>query len=150
MADADFNALLDKPLDSFEAPKPIPMGSYIGTVTERRFDKSKEKQTPYVQFTIVPFQAMDDVDAGALKESLGNSALAEKKFNLDFYLTKDAMWRLSQFCEDHIGVPGGTPAREAIEACVGQQLVFMVGHTPNKRNPEQVYANITQTAKLPA
>ena len=63
----NFGALLDKPASEIERPKPLPQGGYICTVKGLpKFDKSSKKQTEFVEFTLQPVEAMEDVDQEAL------------------------------------------------------------------------------------
>ena len=75
--------------------KPLPPGTYRCTVTGMpRYDKSAKKQTPFVEFTLTPTSARDDVD----KEDLAAmGGVAGKTIKATYYLTEDAAWRLKKF-----------------------------------------------------
>lgn len=140
---ADFNALLSSKVEDAEKPKPLPTGSYLFTVKTHRFDESKQKQTPYVEFTVQPIQPVDDVDADAL-------ALVpnwnQKQMRLTFYITEEAKYRLSDFLE-HCGVSiAGRTFAECIPDTTNTQFVGNVEHSPNPRDPELPFANIGMTA----
>ena len=49
---ANFEDILDKPATEIDRPKPLPIGEYVWTIQGLpRYDKSKEKQTPFYEFT---------------------------------------------------------------------------------------------------
>lgn len=145
----DFTALLEKPMDDIEKPKPLPVGSYLATIGQHKFDKAKnEKQTPYVSFPLMLAEPLPDVDAEALAASLGKKQLSEVNMKVDMYLTDDAAWRLKDMLE-HAGVEGGLPLGEAIQQAVGRQLVVVIGHTISKKDASVVYANVDGTAAVP-
>ncbi len=70
----NFGALLDKPASDVERPKPLPQGSYHCIVKGLpRFDKSSKKFTEFVEFTLQPTSAGEDVDEEDL-EAMGGIA----------------------------------------------------------------------------
>lgn len=146
----DFTALLEKPMDEIEKPKPLPVGSYLATIGQHKFDKAKnEKQTPFVSFPLMLNEPLPDVDADALAASLGKKQLTEVQMKVDQYLTDDAVWRLKEMLEN-AGVESGLPLGEAIQQAIGRQIVIVIGHTPSKKDASVVYANVDSTAKVPA
>src|SRR6185437_1001481 len=47
-----FSYILDKPATEIDRPKPLPVGTYTWSIQGLpKHDKSREKQTPYVEFT---------------------------------------------------------------------------------------------------
>ena len=151
MAEFDPQALLSKPIDDVKPPVQLPLGSYLGVVVKREFDKAKNKdETPIVRFEIGFREALPDVDADELSAALDGEPLTEKTQRLEFWLTPNALFRLKEFGMDHCKVqsPGDTMA-ELIEAIVGCEAVFMLGQQPNKKNPERPYVNIVSTAPVP-
>ena len=54
--------ILQRPVGTAEKPKPLPVGSYYCAIKSREFDKSKNKQTPYVRFVFGIVQPHTDVD----------------------------------------------------------------------------------------
>jgi hypothetical protein len=146
----DFNALLDKPIDSIERPKPIPTGSYLATLGQPKFDKTTgDKQTDYVEYPVMLQEALPDVDQELLVAALNGKNLTEVTQKITYYLTEAALFRLSDMLKDHAKVTEGLPLREGIQEAVGKQLVVVISHTPNKKDPQSVYANIDQTAAVP-
>ncbi len=147
--DPNFEALLDAPLDSHEKPKPLPEGSYLGLIGQPTFDKSAKKGTPFARFPITLQQALPDVDEAALATSLGDKALTAKTKNHDLYITGDSAWRMKEFLEDHVGIEGGQPTRQAIQAAMGQVVIVVIKHEIDSQDPSKVYDKIGSTAKVP-
>ena len=145
----DFTALLEKPMNEIEKPKPLPDGSYLATLGQHEFGKAKnEKQTPFVSFKVMLNEAMPDVDADALTEALRGKQLTEVNMRpIEQYLTDDAVWRLKEMLQ-HARVEEGLPLGEAIQQAVGRQLVVVVEHKPSK-DGTTTYANIVRTAEAP-
>lgn len=149
----DFNALLSKPAESFERPKPLPEGEYVALIGKREFGNAKnEKKTPFVRFTLQLQEALPSVDEEALALSLGDKSLTEKTMTYDLYLVPDALWRLGQFLVEHAGATEGIPAAEQIEeiAGTGKQVIVTIKHRVNNQKPDEPpFAFIDTTAALP-
>lgn len=146
----EFQNLLQKPADEFEAPKPIPEGTFIHAIKGFKFGKSSEKKTPFVEFDLGVVEPLPDVNEEALKDWLGDETIDKKKVRgLTFYLTGDAMYRLGEFLVDHCGVQAGIPSGEQIQAAVGQQFAGTYSHSPSTRDPTKVFANLDSTAPVP-
>ncbi|HOA52104.1 MAG TPA: hypothetical protein PKI05_07590, partial [Thermogutta sp.] len=87
----NFASILDESPTEIDRPKPIPTGTYLCRVQGSPvYDKSSKKGTPFVQFTLKPISAEDDVDEEDLAEMGG---LDNKTLRLTFYLTEDAVYR---------------------------------------------------------
>lgn len=148
---ANFTDILDKPATEIDRPKPLPIGSYIWQIQGLpRADKSKEKQTPFYEFSCKCTGALGDVDADQLQEWATKAdgttrALTDFSTRLTFYITEDSLYRLQEFLE-HCGVDGeGKTTREAVEDTPNCQFVGSIVHTPSK-DGTSVYANIGKTA----
>lgn len=154
----DPTALLSKPVSSVKAPVKMPVGSYLGVASKFAFDKAKnEQQTPLVRFVVNPTEALPDVDQDALRESLtdgdGNvQPLTSKEQRLEFWLTPDAMFRLTDFGKDHVQVENADSMTigELINEIVGKPFMFTLVQAPNKKEPANPYINIGSTGPVPA
>ena len=142
----DFTQLLGRRADEAERPKPLPAGSYVFTIKGApEFGESSKKKTPYVEFKATPVSPMEDVDMEALQQ-LPN--WNQKEQRLTFYLTDDAIYRLSEFLE-HCGVSiSGRTYAEAIPETVNTQFVGSVSQSPSEKDPSVVYSNIDSTAPV--
>ena len=148
-----FADILDKPATEIDRPKPLPVGSYIWTIQGLpRFDKSKEKQTPFYEFNLKCVEALDDVDEEALadwsKKSDGsNRQLTDISQRPTFYITEDSLYRLQEFL-GHCGIDGeGKSTRQCIDETPNCQFVANIVHTASK-DGTTVYANIGKTAPV--
>lgn len=133
-------------MSSFERPKPWPVGSYVSVVKGLpRFDKSTRKQTPFVEFTLQPLQARDDVDIEALEEMGG---LGNRTIRATFYTTDDAMWRLKKFLTD-LGIEEDDDKSfdQAISEAPGRQVIAYIKHRASD-DGEAVYAELAGTAAV--
>jgi hypothetical protein len=140
--DVNFEDILDTQADTVEKPKPMPQGSYVGLIVSHELGKSAKKQTPYVRYMVRPVEPMDDVDTELLEEVTN---WQQKTLRLDFYLTPDSLFRLTNFFEQ-LGIDtAGRSVRELIPECINEQIVIAVGHDIAG---EDVFANITSTAAI--
>ena len=139
----DFNALLDKQVDKAERPKPTPAGTYTFAVKKHEFGESKQKKTPYVEFTVGLIAPGQDVDQAELSQVENWN---QREMRLTFYLTEDSLFRLREFSE-HCGLDiSGKTFSQIIPDLTGCQFTGMVEHQVSTRNPGDVFANIGRTA----
>ena len=150
---ANFEDILNKPADQIDKPKPLPIGTYIWTVQGLpRHDKSKEKQTPFYEFTVKCAGAADDVDEDALKEWATKAdgsmrSLTDFTSRITFYITEDSIYRLQEFME-HCGIDlEGKSVGQALDETPNCQFVGAIVHTPSK-DGTAIYANIGKTAPV--
>ena len=94
MTDPNFASILDEAPTEINRPKPIPSGTYICVVNKWETGESSKKKTPFVRFTLTPIAAEEDVSEDDLAEAGG---LEGKQLRTDFYITPDAVYRLSEF-----------------------------------------------------
>lgn len=141
----NFASILDEAPTEIDRPKPIPTGTYLcrvqGTPT---YDKSSKKGTPFVQFTLKPISAEEDVDEDDLQEMGG---LDNKTLRLTFYLTEDAVYRLDEFHE-HCGLDLTESAsrRSRNDEVVNAEVRALVKHRPSE-DGQTVYAEISRTLR---
>lgn len=139
-----FEDILDKAPGEIERPKPLPVGSYTCIVKGLpRFDKSSKKQTPFVEFTLQPIAAGEDVDQDDL-EAMGG--FANKTIRATYYITEDATWRLKDFL-NHCGIEEGESLREMIEETPGKQVTAYMKHRPSE-DGQSIFAELAKTASV--
>lgn len=143
---SDFRSLLDQEVTEVERPKPLPAGNYVYNVGDYKFDKSRQKQTDFVQITLTPVMAQEDVDQEELAAALGDKSLSDKGTKVDFYLTPDAIWRLDEFLIEKLGISEPMSRTARLEQMAGKQVVGQLSHTPSARDANVIYANITAFA----
>lgn len=145
MNQPNFGSILDKPSSDIERPRPVPQGTYLCTIKGLpRYDKSSKKQTEFAEFTLVPLQAMDDVDADELTTMGG---LTDKEFKHTFYLTEKSAYRLKEFLVDDLGIDEQDSLRPMMDETPGKQVLVYIKHTPSE-DGKSVYANVGSTAKV--
>lgn len=143
-----FSSILDAPASETEKPKPLPVGGYVCVVKGLpKRDKSSKKQTPYVEFTLQPLEAMEDVDAEALEEMGG---FVNKTLRATYYTTEDAMWRLKEFLE-HCGleVSSGASYNQLIDETPNCQVIAFIRHDASE-DGTSIYAKVGKTAPVEA
>lgn len=151
-------SILDRPSNTIERQtKPLPRGSYLAMVQgQPRFDKSSNKGTEFVEFSMKIMEAQEDVDEDDLKEYL-TDASGKKKSLTDvvvrntYYLTENSTFRLVSFL-DHLD--GITPdkvdeveetSRQRIAEATGKSCIINIRHEP-WQNGEGVSARVASTA----
>lgn len=145
-----FADILNKRGDSIERPKPLPPGSYVGTVKglAEQAEIGKNK-TPALVFTIALIQALEDVDQSALHEAGG---VAGKTMRHTLYIQgkdenaqKNVEWRLRQFFEQ-LGVYSDSKTlSEMLSESPGQAIKLTVVHKPSE-DGSTIYTEIKSTS----
>ena len=79
MTSPSFSAILDRPSDSIEKPKPLPVGTYLFSIKGQPEMVKAKSGTEGVKFACIPLQAGEDVDSQALAEALTNQTTKETK-----------------------------------------------------------------------
>jgi len=145
MNNPNFGAILDTPSSEVERPKPLPVGSYVCVVKGLpRFDKSSKKQTEFVEFTLQPLTAGDDVDQDALEEMGGFSS---RTMRATFYITEDAIWRLKKFLAEDLEIDGeDRTLRQMIDDAPGKQVLVNIKHRAS--DDGGIFAEIASTAPV--
>lgn len=147
-----FQDILNKPASEIEPPKLFPIGTYLWLIEgQPRFDKSKQKQTDFVEFNCRCLQPGPDVDPAAADEA----KVIGKTRNLTFYITEDALFRLankdgSGFL-NHLGVDTNQSLSAAISEAPGRQFWGTISHRSNvnqQTGEVRIFAEINQTAKV--
>ena len=151
MDDVNFNELLGVQVQSVERPKNFPVGLYTSIVVNHEMGKSSRKETPYVRFPIKLLGPGEDVDQELFEEAGGMEELnARKPLNLDFYLTKDAIYRLREFLEDTLDLScSGRNFDEVIPETTNAQLTVVIGHRQGNKEGE-IWMEIADHMKVAA
>lgn len=98
----DYSEVLGKKVGSAPQPKPVPSGTYIGTIDG--LPKIVERNTKngvkgILQVVVALGEAGEDVDTTELEEC-GGLVLdggGRKKVRAEFWLEEDSMWQLDNF-----------------------------------------------------
>jgi hypothetical protein len=146
MTDMTFAEILDQPVNEIEAPKALPIGTYIGIIDgQPEFVKLGQNQTDAVQFNIKPLQAVK-VDERQLDEVLNGASLSDKKIQHTVWLTNDSKYRMKQFLVDHLGIPESS-FRQMIPEAMGKQVVVELAHK-NSQDGTRIYNVVKSTAHV--
>lgn len=143
----NFASVLDAPASELERPKPLPVGSYTGIIAGLpRFDKSKKKQTPFVEFTIKLTSAMDDVDPAELEQMGG---LVDKTMKHTLYDTPDAGYRIKEFLLNDLGLEldDSDSLRPLLDQTPNMPIGIAVIHEPSQ-DGQSVFARIGSTFRV--
>lgn len=138
----NFGALLDAPSETVKRPPALPKGTYLLLVTKFEPTQSSQKKTDGIRYFFQPIQAGSDVD----QTRLAGIDLNKKELREDFWVTPDALYRLTEFHASILGPTPGVSVRQNLPAVVGQQVFGYVDEVPSNKpgaKPEDVFNNIT-------
>ena len=142
----NFSSILDEAPTEVIRPQPLPVGTYLCRVTgQPRYDKSKEKGTQYVEFTLVPIDIGADVAEDDVADAGG---LDGKTFRHTLWLTPDAIFMLDQFHVDcGLELDEGISRRIRNDECINQEVLAVIKHTASP-DGTRTYTNVTRTAPV--
>jgi hypothetical protein len=132
MSSSTFRELLKQTTDSVERPRALASGHYLGDIKSHEFGLSRQKQTPYVQFILVPTEETADVQEGA------NTGIdfSKKELRKTLYLTPTAIYRLSDMLDAVLGKQTGRSFDERIPETRGARVMFHVTQRDNEDGTE--------------
>ena len=127
----DFGALLETDAADAVRPPLMPTGQYRCMVKGSKRIKSRVKQTPGLEFELVNFEPMSDVDVDQWNEFVSHKLIDVKKLSKQttFYVTPAALYRLKEFCEFCGVEPVGT-LQKLVAETKGQNVLVMIVQTP--------------------
>lgn len=127
-----FRELLGQATDAVERPRPLADGHYIGRISGHEFGLSRQKQTPFVRFILVPEEATADVDA----EANNGMVLANRELRKDYFITPNALYRLSDMLDAVLGKETGRSFDERIPETRDARVMIGVTHRSNEEGTE--------------
>ena len=141
-----FSSILDTPSSEIERPKPMPVGQYVCVVQgQPRFDKSRLKQTDFVEFTMKFLETVDStVDDDALAVVGG---IKDKTVKATYYLTDTALWRLKDFLDHCDAGDEDMSLRQRIAETPGKRVTITIGHE-SSQDGQTVFARVKDTAAV--
>jgi hypothetical protein len=146
---ASFQEILNQNLDDFEAPQPLPVGTYLTIVDGQPTigELGKNKNGAAV-FNLKFMQATGDVDQHALIQSLKGKSLSDRSIRHTLWLTDDAKWRAKQFIRDHLGISTAEAKTftEAAALSMGRTVMVNLGHRASD-DGTTIYNDVKSTAK---
>lgn len=132
MSASSFRELLSQATDQVERPRAIADGHYIGNISNFEFGQSRQKQTPFLRIFLQPQEETQDVEAGA---NTGID-LTRKELRKDYYITPDALYRLSDMLDAVLGKETGRSFDERIPDLRNARVMFAVGHRNSEDGTE--------------
>lgn len=121
----DFTAYLSTPLDTIEAPKPLPVGHYYAEVKKWEAVESKsEKRTPMVRVDFTIRSADSDVDPAELPKDGVNNRLVSVNYTLN---NEYGTYQLRQFMADALKLDiKGLSLQDGLEQIAGQPVKLYI------------------------
>ena len=151
----NFMSVLDKPAESLEAPKPIPVGNYLAIINGPHETKEVgQNKTLFAAFPVKLIQPQPDVDMAALQDALTSKdgtvkSLGDVKMTHDMALTENSAFIVRDWLRDVLGIDeAGKTLRQMLGEAVGKQFIATVKHGMTKSNNPRVFASISDTAKV--
>ena len=155
MTEPNFTSVLDKPAETLEAPKPIPVGSYLALISgPETYSKVGANQTDLVSWPVKLIQPQPDVDMTALTDAMTLKDgtvknLGDVKMKFDQFLTEASAFMVRDFLQNTLGIePTGKTLRQMISEALGKQMIVTIKHGLTKGDNPRVFAQISDTAKV--
>jgi hypothetical protein len=127
-----FRELLHQPTDQVERPRALADGHYIGEIRSHEFGLSRQKQTPFCRFILVPNEETADVPEGS---NVGIE-FGRRELRKDFYITPNSLYRLSDALDAILGKQAGRSFDERIPETRGTRVMFQVTHRDSEDGTE--------------
>lgn len=151
----NFTSILDKPAESLEAPKPVPVGTYLAIISgPEAYSKVGANQTDLVKWPVKLLQPQADVDMAALNEALSlkdgtTKSLGDIKLTFDQFLTEASAFMVRDFLTNTLDISAeGKTLRQMISEALGKQMLVTIKHGLTKGDNPRVFATIDGTAKV--
>lgn len=121
-APLNLRAMLQRPIDDAPRPVTLPQAFYIGTIKGHSFGASRNANTPYVRFELIPEGLADGYDA-----DLTGIDLSEQSLRKDYYITKKALYRLTDMLKAVLPeIQDGVNYDEILPSTSGLRVQFEV------------------------
>jgi hypothetical protein len=143
----NFAELLNKRTEEAQRPKPYPVGTYICQIKSHKLQEAVgPNKTPACTFVVAPVQAGPDVDKVVLEEMGG---IGTRDINLTYWVTGDALWRLSDFLTKLGMNTAGRTFLELLPETTGLVFQATVSLRPsNKQGDDTIYNDITEVSQI--
>lgn len=144
---SDFRELLKQNTDEIKRPNPTPAGTWYGLVHNYEYGESKEKKTPYVRYGV----RLTAPGADISEEDKNSGEFVGREYDKDYFLTPDALWRLSEMIGTMSVKTTGRPLDETIPEIVGKEVMVTIGHErpKNLKPTDPPYARISDMVGKP-
>lgn len=146
--DPNLRALLGQQAGTVERPPAYPQGTYDVMIAKHAFDKSSEKKTDFVRFETY-VQRCVQLDDPTQQARLDKIDKTKRALNDDFYITPDALYRLTEFLTKTLGFDASKPVDELIPLARGQMYrVYVIEEPSKKPGDDAVYNRIATRGKV--
>ena len=135
----NFRELLSQPTDTVERPKSLPNGHYLGVIIGHEFDRSRNKQTPYVRFAMKVDGPTSDVPDGAC----AGIDFSRRELRKDYFITPNALYRLSDMLDAVLGKTTGKSFDERIPNTRSQRVIIGVTARLNEDGTDSGFNDVT-------
>lgn len=141
----NFKTLLSTPAEEATRPVPPPIGSWEAVIKDFGYDESRKKKTPYVRFNWSLVAPGQDIDPN----KLDGVKWQGKTLHQDFYITDDAIYRITQFFE-RLGVnTSGKTLQDLIQDSPGTPGLLTISHRASSDpDSDDVYPEIDGVAAI--
>ena len=119
----DMRSLLKKPIGDVKRPPPLPAGDYPARIKGFEIGNRNKNKTDYVRFHLT----LVDWPTDLAEEERGGIELGKRQLKRDFYITDDALWRLTDLIKScGITYVPGQPIEELVPDLIGQEVTAEV------------------------
>ena len=141
-----FEDLLDLPPSDDDAPKLIPIGSYLVIVKGLpESGVSSQKNTPFRRFTYQIADIGADVEESAIEACGGREKIIGKTVKDTYYITEDSIFRLNAMLENCLGEVTGMSRRELIDNTPNCELGIYVRHRAAGDRSDRMFIDVSRT-----
>jgi hypothetical protein len=138
---ADFSQLLSVPLDSIKKPPILPAGDYPGIIKQYELGDANKNKTPYIRFNLVPTDwavTTEDtwLDSEGASHSKSDVDLSKRQFRRDYFLTQDALWRLTDLMKGCGLELAGKQIQDVLPELIGCQVLIEIQQYLSEKSGE--------------
>lgn len=139
----NFEEILSMPMHDIEAPKPLPVGTYLAQIEPQyEIKKMGKNNTDVIEYNVRIISAYNDVDLDSHPEGVAG---IKRHFRLWVMDTPESKYRLKVFFTETLGLEG-TNLKALIPEAVGHTLAITIKQRPSE-DGTRLYDEIAATAK---
>ncbi len=125
----DFNVLSETIDASYAPPAQLPKGTYHGVITNHKYGKAGDKETPFVEFEVTLQRPGDDIEP----QDLVGVNTKGKTLRATYYLTPDAKYRVKQLLDSFGSDTAGSTLGESIPQAVNQPVIVFLDYEADRK-----------------
>lgn len=147
----DFQRYTDVDVESLEAPKPLPAGTYFATIVKQEGREVQYEQgvkTPVITITFRLLGADDDVDPDALPEGGGVGRTVTRDYRLNDP-DKAGQWQLRKLAEDTCRLPvKGYKLTDLLPLLIQQEVKIFNTPVPSRTEEGVYFPRVTKVLSV--